>query len=292
MSAVFQWFSRPYPFEEGWPHHLRLAAAGGVFIWLFLFFFKPFGTQIEPGEEFAFLLICFYFGLVTAAVFVLVGAVAALFPRYFQEEGWTVGREVLLTTFTIFLIGVGNLLLAHALMGHPLTLRHFGFWQGATFIVGTLPTSFGVFHTQLRGQRRYAAAAAALNRQAEAHHHAAAASAAPMLTLCGDNQGERLSLPAADLCYLAAADNYVQVHYLQGGLLKSMLLRSTLRRMEEQLAAYPQFFRCHRTYLVNVDQVAHVSGNAQGYRLHFDATEQTVPVSRNLNEEISKRWKG
>lgn len=69
------------------------------------------------------------------------------------------------------------------------------------------------------------------------------------------------------------------------------MLRSTLRRMEDALASWPQFFRCHRTYLVNLDKVAHVSGNAQGYRLHLEGLDDTIPVSRNLNDIVDAKFK-
>ena len=61
--------------------------------------------------------------------------------------------------------------------------------------------------------------------------------------------------------------------------------------MEKQLSDLPQFFRCHRTYLVNLDRVGHVSGNAQGYKLHLEGIDNLVPVSRSLNEEINLRLK-
>ena len=82
----------------------------------------------------------------------------------------------------------------------------------------------------------------------------------------------------------------MQVFYVQDGQLKNRMLRTTLKKMEDALAEHSQFFRCHRTYLVNLEKVQRVSGNAQGYRLHLEALEETVPVSRNLNEVIQQRF--
>ena len=41
--------------------------------------------------------------------------------------------------------------------------------------------------------------------------------------------------------------------------------------------------------IVNLDRIISVTGNSQGYRLVLNGTETIVPVSRNLNEEISTR---
>ena len=109
------------------------------------------------------------------------------------------------------------------------------------------------------------------------------------VSLIGDNQNESFSILPADLLYLEAADNYVRIFYQKNGAVADVLLRSTLKKMEQQLAGYPQLFRCHRTYIVHLDQVERVSGNAQGYKLHLKNCSALVPVSRSLNAEIDKR---
>jgi DNA-binding LytR/AlgR family response regulator len=45
--------------------------------------------------------------------------------------------------------------------------------------------------------------------------------------------------------------------------------------------------RC--AYIVNLDQVLQLSGNAQGLRLHLKGIDTTIPVSRTLNNEIRAR---
>ncbi|MBP8849665.1 MAG: LytTR family transcriptional regulator DNA-binding domain-containing protein [Breznakibacter sp.] len=50
--------------------------------------------------------------------------------------------------------------------------------------------------------------------------------------------------------------------------------------MEDFLAAYPEFIRCHRGYMVNLLNIKSVEGNSQGYRLGFNGTNTEVPVSR------------
>lgn len=292
---LLAWLRQPYPFDNTWGHWLRASTWGGVFVWLFLFFFKPFGTQIEAGEEWSYFVVCLYFGLVTWGVFMLIGLLCRFSPKIVREEGWVIGKEILFTVLVVSLIGVGNLLLAHCLFGIPLTLNSFWNWQVLTFMLGVLPTMIGVFFVQIRLQKRYAAAANSLNQQVGAYHklaHPAAPEGAQQkVTLMGDNQGETLTLEPEQVRYLAAADNYVQVFFVKNGAPQSKMLRATLRKMEDTLAAWPQFFRCHRTYLVNLNQVTRVSGNAQGYRLHFEEMEETVPVSRNLNEAMGLRFK-
>lgn len=284
MQKILNWLNQPYPCEKNWPRTLRTALWAGAFVSLFLFFLKPFGTQIDEGYEWIYLKICVCFGLVTAAVILIVNALSLILPAIFNEEKWRVWKEILFNVFFIVLIGLGNLLLAHLTINIPLDAESFLAWQGMTFAVGIFPALIGAFLTQMKLNRKYAAEAAQLSRQVQPHEPSH-----QIVTLAGDNLNETLRLGAHQIACISAADNYVQVFFFENEALKSRMLRATLKKMEDALAACPQFFRCHRTYIVNLEKVEKVSGNAQGYRLHLAGVEATVPVSRNLNEAIQEK---
>lgn len=257
----------------------------GCFITFFIFLLRPFGTQVPAGREVAFLGVCALFGLVTALTTVLVHGFCLLLPGVFDDEKWRLWKEIVFNLCFIGCIGLGNLLLTHFLWETPLNAATFWKWQGLTFAVGLFPTLLGAFIGQIKLQKKYTEEAARLSQQV----HPPAPVSHASVVLAGDNQNETLRLDAAQILYLSAADNYVQVYYLENDALKSRILRGTMKKMEDALSAFPRFFRCHRTYIVNLDQVSRVSGNAQGYRLHLDGVEASVPVSRNLNETVREK---
>lgn len=283
MPNNLSWLFQPYPFEVRWSNGLKTGFWAGLFVTFFLFFFKPFGTTIDSGEEWRYLAYCAAFGLVTFLVTLLMQLIFRLFPGVFHEEGWTAWKEVLLNILFIALIGVANMLLAHMLYHAPITVASFFKWQFFTLAIGIFPTFFGAFITLAKLQKKYADGAAQI------HPHPGTHTMHKPVILHGENQNERLSLDAANIVFLEAQDNYVQVYYVDNGVLEKRMLRTTLRKMEDTLADFPSFSRCHRTYVVNFDRVYKVSGNAQGYRLHFTGITETVPVSRSLNEEIKRR---
>ncbi len=294
MESIRTWFLQPYPLEGRLASTLRSAFWAGLFVTLFLFFFKPFGTQIGPGAELKYLIVCSYYGLVTIGITLIVNGFCLLFPGIFKEEKWTVWKEILFNLFFIGCVGLGNLLLANLLWEVPLNGRTFWIWQGYTFAVGIFPTFVGAFLTQMKLSKKYAAEAALMQPSAFATATApsfaeASASKPATINFVGENQNDTLTLDASQIAYIVAQDNYVQVFFFENEALKNKMLRATLRKKEDLLAAWPQFFRCHRTYMVNFDKVEKVSGNAQGYRLHLKGVEETIPVSRNLNEVVRER---
>ena len=66
--------------------------------------------------------------------------------------------------------------------------------------------------------------------------------------------GSRIKIiPVHDIFYLEAADDYVKVHTKDGYFLKN----KTMNHFEQTLDA-KQFVRCHRSYIVNVQQITRI----------------------------------
>ena len=93
------------------------------------------------------------------------------------------------------------------------------------------------------------------------------------ITFYSDNKSEWLKIRPTDLILLESADNYVSIHYREKDKVQKKLLRSTLTKMEEQIT-HPSIFRCHRSYMVNLNQIKQVQGNSRGLQLDLLDSEQ------------------
>lgn len=288
MTNLINWLKKPYPYTGTLKDHFLSALWGGLFVFLFLIFFKPFGIKVPEAYFWDFVQVCSWFGGATALVLILAGLAMHFMPAFFREEDWNIGREIISNVLIVMLIGTANLIVAGSIFNQPFSWPGFLAWQRFTFLIGIFPILFTAYSKHQILQKRYSSGAAGLNTRLESHPKHQDLSE-PVITLEGDNQQERITLPASGICYLAASDNYVRVVFTTDGNHKSELLRGTLRKMESQLSGYPAFFRCHRTYIVNLDLVHHVSGNAQGFKLHLQGIPDLIPVSRSLNDEITKR---
>jgi DNA-binding LytR/AlgR family response regulator len=54
---------------------------------------------------------------------------------------------------------------------------------------------------------------------------------------------------------------------------------------------YSMIYKTHRSYLVNLNYVEHVTGNAQGYKLHLNSHEEKIPVARNSIKNFEEKMK-
>jgi DNA-binding LytR/AlgR family response regulator len=104
-----------------------------------------------------------------------------------------------------------------------------------------------------------------------------------------DNEKDNLAIPVNSFLAATSADNYVKVFYWKNDQLKTSMLRTTLKKLEENASFFPQLFRCHRTAIVNITAVESLTGSAQGYRLKLANLTEEMPVSRNLNQVIKEK---
>jgi DNA-binding LytR/AlgR family response regulator len=82
------------------------------------------------------------------------------------------------------------------------------------------------------------------------------------------------------LLFAKADGNYIELTKSNGNQITTEVKRISLTQFETQIKDYPHFFRCHRTYLVNMFKIEKVTGNSQGYLLSFNETNIKIPVSR------------
>jgi len=101
-----------------------------------------------------------------------------------------------------------------------------------------------------------------------------------LLTLQGDGRKDFLQLPPAQLLYATSAQNYVEIHYLESGETKKHLLRTTLKKLEQQT---PVLQRVHRSYLINPTHFRRWSGPNS---LEVYAIE--VPVSKQYRQALEQ----
>lgn len=254
-----------------------VSVALGVFIYLFLIIFLPFGVDNHnPQHQYTweFLREMAHFMLLTT---VLAWAMEEwVKPRLLKRARW---REVGVWSVALLgVIGLGNFLLYNWLGDwHDF---HFGsalafMGNCAEVLVFPLVGTFFYFHYQ------------ALNRRFRQMHVQWEAAPDRLIHFEGQGSGDRLSIAASDFRYAQAQDNYVALFYLRGGTLKKELLRATLAEILEQSGA-ADLIRCHRSYVVNLRQVRSFAGG-NPMELYLDRVETPIRVSRSYREAVLQR---
>ena len=104
-----------------------------------------------------------------------------------------------------------------------------------------------------------------------------------------DTKGElRLSIKANTLLYIESADNYLEIWYIGQQGVTNYLLRNTLKNIEEKFVD-TNIIRCHRSYMVNFDQVKVAKKTKNGIFLDLGIEKvPEIPVSKSYGEKVTK----
>lgn len=293
--SLLQSLRQPFPYEASPKSKLGMAAFFGIFVFAFLMVFKPFDLDTFPTQRLA--LITAGYGLITfACVFISTALFPICLPASFNESNWTTGRQIIFTAGVVFFVGLCNYLASPLLVGSSLDLYNAVWFQGITISIGLIPISIFVLLRQNQLLRKFSYQADVIEKKLKEKQQAESDANLPLpkpvsnkITLLGDYQNEKVEVYIDDLHMVASASNYVKVFHLQKGNLVYSIIRSTLKKTEETLLLHPNFFKCHRAYIINLDKVVHVEGNAQGYKLRIEGHDELIPVSRNLNSEFSDK---
>lgn len=275
------WWRAPYP---GGISSWKAVVIPGLIVFLVLYLLEPFGiSRIDSGKLWKTLGSA-GIAMTVSAVFVCV--LPRLFPKYYAEEDWTLGKEVLQELAMLLLLAVCICYYVAWISGTEPSGHLFLLALVWVLLLGAFPVILFAMWNRNIQLSRHLRDAVEMNRSLSEKTQASPMPASPAavdlrLAFSGGTR-ESLEIAASAFLYAASEGNYVRLHYLSGpdGGATSSLLRLTLKQAEAVTAVCPHIVRCHRAFLVNVRHVSKVAGNSQGYRLRLDAVADEVPVSR------------
>lgn len=100
------------------------------------------------------------------------------------------------------------------------------------------------------------------------------------VTLQG-NSRTPLRLAPHDILYIESTANYLNIVYFNDSELCQTRFRSPLKDVESALADYPFLVHIHRAFLVNINFITQVTGNAAGYKVELLGSDKVLPVSKS-----------
>ncbi|MEP3387694.1 MAG: LytTR family DNA-binding domain-containing protein [Reichenbachiella sp.] len=238
-----------------------LVSAIGIYAILFMHLYVPFNVQKWPQNagmsEYIYLS---GFGVVAWIYLVISQIIIKEHLRFQQFTNrhfiiWTI-VELLLFSFLMMLL-FGDL---------QLNLLH-EYWLAIklSILVGMIPYSGVILYFKLLEK----------NKTTISTNH--------LVKITDSNNDLKLVVDNSQLLLLKSADNYVEIYYLKDGQVKKELVRTTLKILEQELSNQP-IKRCQRSYMVNINRVAVIQKNSQGYNIELNGYDQPIPVSKNYKQ--------
>ncbi len=279
LNKLREILKQPLPLNLNIVKNILGSITFGAFVFFFLIILKPFGLQALSGK--VLITVTSGYGLVTTGYLTIHSLIMVII---LTERNWTVGKEILNTLIIITMIGLCNYLYHSIYSSQTLILVELIEFQLEALVVSFLPISLYTVLRQNYLLKKYLKEAEEINRKASWKFSDNRNDEAVVIS--AQNPKNDFSCNFSDILFFHALDNYIVIHFIKDSNYLKEVIRTTLKKAKDDLNEYPNFFHCHKSYIVNLDKVIKVSGNAQGLKLHFDHVNEIIPVSRQLQQEF------
>ncbi|MCH3881348.1 MULTISPECIES: LytTR family DNA-binding domain-containing protein [Tenacibaculum] len=284
MRKILDWLSIPYYFSSSNKFKVKISFCIGLFVFIFLYVFKPFNLVSLEGLLLKYTsaigLIAFF------GVFFVLYIPALIFKNYFNEDNWTIGRNLLLIIVGILFNGI----LIWYITSYIKSSENFENLDLLTFLkytylVGTIPVVFFIFINEKNVREKREKRAQDINKYNKEKRELKKKELDLKTEIFSENKKESISFNINDLVYITSQGNYASLFLKKDEEIKEKILRVTLNKVEEKLKVYPNIIRCHKSYIVNSNFVIDIEGNARGYLLKSDIIPINIPVSRSFSKQ-------
>lgn len=273
--------NRPYDLLESKTFKYLFVFGGASFAFVFLWIFTPYGLHRLTTTSSKILSIGLYAGI----------SLLIMYLQYFIVQPFVIKKHTVLKTivwimFSFFMIGISSYIInAYVHFGGQLTFKEFFYFQGVILSILIIPLSlFVLIHYNLTLRKRLNTASQfneTLHGKNEIQEHNF------NVIVNSENNKEGFSLSLDALLYITSEDNYIKVYFIENNEILHKLVRYSLSKIEVDNKGLSKIIRCHKSYIINKNQIESISGNSGGYKIKLKNYDTLIPVSRKWNSNLS-----
>lgn len=275
LTNLKRYLKEPYPFF--YANQKRLILFLGLITILsfgFSYFFEPFEINVNEHkiESMWILVIHAIIPLPIAYIYFNV-----LNRSKNSDTNWTLGQELFHLSAILLVIGVANFLIRDLIYTNPdnWSLRYFREEIRNTFLVGSLLLLVVLPLNLERLIHKHSSHLKKLSTKVNKDPIAGSIFIKTEVSI------EDFELHIKDFMFAKVESNYTEIVTFSSGTINQKLIRITLKNLENQLNPFTSVIKTHRSYLVNLNAITSISGNAQGYQLTLENYSFSIPVSRS-----------
>lgn len=278
---MLKFLNKPYPFNDDLRRNAKIILFISFGVIIFLFLFQPIEISSFSNKEIFYLVT----GLAVSTFLVLtlnLIVMPSLFPKLFNSGKWDIKREIIWNIWIILAISSSDLLLYSKLLG----IFDISFTDiGRIVLLGFLPVAVLIIINQDRLLRSHLRSATLLNEKliGKRDHDE------KLIQFESEYKNDELAIKPNSLYLIISSDNYIEIYYEREGAISKSIVRSTLKKAEQRVGEYDFIFRCHRSYIVNINHIKEIQGNSQGYKLYFENIKSPALVSQKYIPYFKKK---
>lgn len=286
LQKLITILKQPHPGYASLLDYFKTVGAITLVVFLILSVLQPFNIGQHHIYNNSYVTALIY-GSGAAGVMSINAIWLLLFPAWFKN--WTLGKDFIILFYQMATVGLAIWLIN---INNPsYSKQDYSKAIFITFAIGILPYVIVTFFKHSRYLKNSLLQAELMNSQLEALHKATLTTknSEPEELYVVMPAGKSLKIRVQRFLYAESKGNNLHLQWLEHEYPKTEIIRCTLNEFAKANVAHLCFFRCHRSYIVNIDRILEIRGNAAGYQLLLHSDLNTVAVSRSYVNLFKKR---
>jgi len=276
---MFKFLNKPYPFNDDLKYNSKLIFFISIGVLGFLYLFQPLDVSLMDDKEKLYVVL----GL-AAITFLSLSLnlliLPSLFPGIFIKRVWNIKKEILWNLWILTTISVGYYLYYKVL---GIFIIDFKMVLGL-IVIAIIPITGLIIVNRNRMLRTNLKLAERINKKLEDNKSIDN----KLVHFKSEYAKDNLSIKVNLLMLIRAANNYIEVFWVEGENIRNQMIRTSLKNAEELLEDYSFIFKCHRSFMVNIHYIDKIEGNVQGYKIYFEKIDFPVPVSKKFAYKLKQ----
>jgi DNA-binding LytR/AlgR family response regulator len=280
MTSFVTWLRQPFHLLDTHRARLILVIFCGLFGCLFLNVFHPFNVNLWFNDVKAplFIVLTFFSAAGMGALALSQFAIRSVFniklPTRLSFLGWSLVEFIFIAlaihTVDIFILDKGFFDVHEFLQN----LKH-------TLLIVALPYFLGILLLHMENQL---AVVRELKLKVEN-----SVVRTENVNISDEKGKVVMNVPVKNIVYFKSEDNYTLLYYKQQEELKKELIRTNLKKLEQELATLTMV-RIHRSYMINSQNLLSAIRTARGYKVKMDLDPQHhLPVSSTYQQAFEQK---
>lgn len=298
INKIFQFFNTECP--ESFTHYSPRLTSLGIFTMIFvsLYIFKPFKLYILENEIMISLILGYT--IIPSVVFLITYAFVNPSNKSYQ---WTIFKDIV-WVMVIFLLS-GALVYSYTyIVFNFLYTEHGGeyflpFYGSILYciIIGFIIYVFFKLLDWIFYLKNVAIDDKSKNIQfsisdiAENNKKIVKQQSIPVITLTGKNINEEIIVAVNNILCVKAIGNYLSVFLVtKDNIIKKRTIRNSLGNIWEILNQFDLFYQCHRSYIINKNELVGIKGTSKKMTARIRNLEEPIPVARKNIKEVKEMF--
>lgn len=276
---MLSFLNKPYPFNDDLKYNSKLIFFISIGVLGFLYLFQPLDVSLMNDKEKLYVVI----GLAVITFLSLslnLLIMPSLFPGIFIKRIWNIKKEILWNLWILTTITVGYYIYYKFLGIFDIDFK----MVLGLIVIAIIPITGLIIVNRNRILRSNLKLAERINKKLEENRSIED----KIVHFKSEYAKDNLSIKVSLIVLIRAANNYIEVFWKEGTEIKNQMIRASLKSAEDLLKEHNFIFKCHRSYMVNVNFIDKIEGSVQDYRIYFENVNFSVPVSKNFAHKLKQ----